>query len=345
VNEQQPDGRRTQIIATVGPSSDSRAPLEAMVRAGMDVARINFSHATHHEAAAVARHLRDIEAAGGRPVAMLGDLQGLKLRIGDLAATLDLRENEAFALTARPGERGPAIVSADLDAILGGLRAGQHVFLRDGSIDLEITDVQGGVANTLVRVGGQLTSRAGLLVPGVGIEAPALTPEDQASLDIAVELGMQWVALSFVGDASDIEATRAALDARGGTEVRIVAKIERRSALDHLDSIAAASDALMVARGDLGVEVGVESLPIWQRRLLAVGRAHAVPVVVATEMLESMRTHERPTRAEASDVAYSVWDGAAALLLSAETAVGRHPARVVSMMDRIIRRAESEAAR
>lgn len=342
MNEQRSDGRRTRIIATVGPASDARAPLEAMVQAGMDIARVNFSHATHANATEVAGRLRAIEEASGRPVAILGDLQGLKLRVGELDTNLMLSDGDAVTLSARPGHRGPDVLSADLDTLIAAIRPGQHVFLRDGTIDLEVTAVDADMVTTVVRVGGELMSRAGLLVPGADIDALALTPHDEVDLDLVVALGMQWVALSFVGHERDIEATRAALDARGGATVRIMAKIERRSALDHLDAITTAADAVMVARGDLGVEVGVEALPIWQRRILAVGRARNTPVVVATEMLESMRTHARPTRAEASDVAHSVWDGAAALLLSAETAIGDHPAHVVSMMDRIIRSAEAE---
>ena len=342
MNESTPGGRRTQIVVTLGPASSSPETMRELVAAGMDVARLNFSHAGHEEVAALVERLRDV--GEGSLVSILVDLQGLKLRIGELAGPLRLLEGHSLALS-RDAAHADGEVSADPDAFHPSVVPGSRLFLRDGTIELEVTARSESRIETVVRDGGELTSRAGLNIPALDLGVSALTPRDREDLALAASLGVDWVGLSFVGDARGVKEARDVLADEGAAGMRLVAKIERRVALDHLDGIAEAADALMVARGDLGVEVGVEAVPIWQHRIIEAGRRAGVPVVVATEMLESMRTHERPTRAEASDVAHAVWDGASALMLSAETAIGDHPVDTVATMDRIIRAAEAEADR
>ena len=343
MNDSPPSGRRTRIIATLGPSSSSAETVRALVEAGMDVARLNFSHAGHDEVAALVERIRRVEI-DGRSAGVLVDLQGLKLRIGELAAPLRLLEGDSLVLTkTAAGVDGE--VTADDDAFDASVVVGSRLYLKDGTIELEVTARSESRMGTVVRDGGELTSRAGLNIPALDLGVSALTPRDREDLEFAASLGVEWAGLSFVGDARGVEGARSALEGQGASGVRLVAKIERRVALEHLDAIAEAADALMVARGDLGVEVGVEAVPIWQHRIIAAGRRRGVPVIVATEMLESMRTAERPTRAEASDVAHAVWDSASALMLSAETAIGDHPVEAVATMDRIIRAAEAEADR
>lgn len=342
MNDAPRPGRSAQIIATLGPASRSREVIASLTAAGMDVARLNFSHASHEDVAEAVRHLRGVSSSSGRAVAIIGDLQGPKLRIGELARELRLDVGAALVLTSEPGFQGVDTLSVDDAALHGAVVPGARLFLKDGTIELEVTARSRSRLETIVRDGGALTSRAGLSVPRTDLGLPALTAQDRADLAFALTQGIEWLALSFVRHADDLVEARAVLRDAGVPEVRLIAKIERRAALEDLAAIAEASDALMVARGDLGVEIGVEEVPIWQHRIIAAGKRAGVPVIVATEMLESMRTGERPTRAEASDVAHAVWDGAAALMLSAETAVGRHPVAVVETMDRIIRRAEAE---
>jgi pyruvate kinase len=309
----------------------------------MDVARLNFSHAGQGEVAQLVERIRGIDVEGRR-AAILVDLQGLKLRIGELATPLLLHEGDRLVLTAS-GAGGDGVVEADPEAFSASVVGGSRIYLKDGTIELEVVARSESGIETVVRDGGALTSRAGLNIPTLDLGVSSLTPRDREDLAFAASLEVEWAGLSFVGDARGVEVARGVLAEQGADGVRLVAKIERRVALQHLDAIAEAAEALMVARGDLGVEVGVETVPIWQRRIIAAGRRRGVPVIVATEMLESMRTHERPTRAEASDVANAVWDGASALMLSAETAIGDYPVESVATMDRIIRAAEAEADR
>ena len=345
MNETARPGRSAEIVATLGPASSSPETLDALIEAGMDVARLNFSHMSHEDVGTLVERLRRLVHARATRVATLGDLQGTKLRVGELPQDLELAEGTALTLTAEAGHRGPNVVSVDEAALGDAVVAGTRVYLKDGTIELEVTSRSGSRLETIVRSAGTLTSRAGLNIPDVALRLPALTEQDRADLVFAVAQGISWLALSFVSGPDDISQARALLAEVGAPQIRLVAKIERAAALEQIDAIAEVSDVLMVARGDLGVEIGVEEVPIWQHRIIASGERQGVPVIVATEMLESMRTNERPTRAEASDVAHAVWDGAAALMLSAETAVGQYPVAAVATMDRIIRRAEAEAGK
>ena len=307
----------------------------------MDVARLNFSHATHDDVKSALREIRMAEAAGAGRVAVLADLQGPKLRVGDLAQPLSLTAGERLILTRAPTIRGSREVRVPDEFFSSAICAGDRIYLKDGTIELLITGRSARSLETIVEVGGELTGRAGVSAPNLDLELRAFTARDRTDLAFAVEQGVEWVALSFVSSADDVTQARELLDQLGAGAVRVVAKIERRAALARLGDLAEVADALMVARGDLGVEVGVEEVPISQHQIIAAGKRRGVPVIVATEMLESMRDRERPTRAEASDVAHAVWDGAAAVMLSAETAIGRYPVAAVATMDRILRRAES----
>ena len=313
--------------------------IEGLARAGMDVARVNFSHASHEDITRYVERIRALDAS--RQVGILGDLPGPKLRIGDLEAPLRLEVGQPLVFV-RNGADPPQTVQGPEPLFAGGLRHARRIYLQDGVIELEVTRHTASRVETTVTAGGVLYGRAGMALPDSDLEVPALTEDDRRDLRFAVELGIESVALSFVGSAHDIEDARNLLSQSGAPGVRLVAKIERRAALDDLAAIADACDALMVARGDLGVAVGVEEVPISQHRIIAAGRQRGIPVIVATEMLESMRTRRRPTRAEASDIAHAVWDGASGVMLSAETAIGDYPVESVATMDRIVRRAEEE---
>ena len=332
--------RATKIVATLGPASADAETITRMARAGMDVARVNFSHSSHETIAALVGRVRDASRVTGRPIAVLGDLQGPKLRIGDLDAPLELVEGEALAITVGGARVDGLAVSCDYDALHEEVAVGSEIYLRDGAICLQVTGVGPGLVRTTVRRGGTLTSRAGLNVPGMQPKRSALTEQDLDDLRFCARQGIDYIALSFVRRPEDLLQARAELD-RLGVEPGLVAKIETEVALEHLEAIADASDALMVARGDLGVEVGPENVPPLQRRIVQVAQRRLIPSIVATEMLESMRSEARPTRAEASDVAHAVWEGADAVMLSAESAVGDHPVETVAMMARILGRAET----
>lgn len=333
--------RGTKIVATLGPASASAEVIRALVDAGMDVARLNFSHGDHQSHAAIIEAVRQVQSESGKPLAIIGDLQGPKLRIGPLAGPLDLREGEVVRLGAgaADGDSGHTLTSS-YPSLPSEVRPGDAIYLRDGEIELRVESVSGETVTTTVRRGGTVTSRAGLTLPGASIDLPALTEQDLDDLRFSVEQGVDYVALSFVRRPEDVQAARAEL-ATLGADIPIIAKIETVLALEHLDDIVAASDGVMVARGDLGVEVGPEEVPVWQRRIIDAAARKLVPVIVATQMLESMTTHTRPTRAEASDVANAVREGADALMLSAESAVGAHPVESVAMMERIIQHTET----
>lgn len=339
MNSLPPAGRRTQIIATLGPASSTVETITELVAAGVDVVRLNFSHAGHDEVAEFVQRIRQVPASAGRSPAVLADLQGPKLRIGDLPAPLQLREGAALVLTRT--QEGPSGVTAPGELFSDAVTPGTRIFLKDGLLELRVESRSDSQIRTVVEAGGELTGRAGISIPQLDLRLPVPTDQDRHDLEFAVRQGIGWIALSFVSGPEDIARARTLLRSLGASDVRLVAKIERRAALLAFEAIAEAADALMVARGDLGVEVGVEEVPIWQHRIIAAGASRGVPVIVATEMLETMRSRERPTRAEVSDVAHAVWDGADALMLSAETAIGDFPVQTVTMMDRIIRRAES----
>jgi len=348
--------RRTKIVATLGPSSSTRDVLTRMVEAGLDVARFNLSHGSVAQHTATLDTLREAAESRGRRVGVLFDLQGPEVRLGAFAAgQVTLRQGQTFVLTTAqaPGTAERVSVEYPLPALC---LAGDQVLLDDGNIVLEVVDVRVAAAGlaagrhqpaapageiiTVVRVGGVLGDRKKVIVPGRRLDVPFMNPKDEADSGTAVTLGADFVAASFVRRAEDIHAVRDFLTARGGRQM-IVAKIECQDALDNLGDIIATADGLMVARGDLGVEVPAEDVPIIQKDLIARAMVAGKPVITATQMLESMVEHPRPTRAEASDVANAIFDGTDAVMLSAETATGRYPVEAVEMMARIARRAES----
>ncbi len=332
--------RRTKLIATLGPATDVSGVLDSLMTAGLNVARLNSSHGDRE---ALERRLAEVRAAAtraGRHVAVMLDLGGAKLRLGEVAPDIALSAGDAFELrtTDGPGDRsGASVTYAGLAA---DLHDGDRVLIDDGRIELAVVGIAAGVIRTTVLAGGPLSSRKGLNVPGVRLGMEGITGRDLDLLAWALEAGVDLVAQSFVRSADDIVRLRSAMGERA---VPIVAKIEKHEAMGDLDAIVEAADALMVARGDLGVELPLEAVPAAQRRIVAAARGAGKPVVVATQMLESMTEARRPTRAEASDVANAIFDAVDAVMLSGETAVGRDPAHVLATMDRIVRAAEEVA--
>ena len=327
--------RRTKIVATIGPASDSPALLDALVEAGMDVARLNSSHSDLDELERRCVAVREAGARAGRPVAVMLDLAGPKVRIGRVASGTRLERGAAFTL--RPGEcTGDAAGACVSYAHLArDVTLGDRLLLDDGALELEVVRVEGDTVHTRVLNGGALLSRKGVNVPGVRLAVDVVTDEDRAALAWGLDAGVDLVAQSFVRNAEDVEHVR---ELAG--DVPVVAKIETAAAARNLSDVVAAADVVMVARGDLGVETSAEEVPVLQRRIIDECRQRGVPVIVATQMLESMTSSPRPTRAEASDVANAIFDQADAVMLSAESAVGKYPAESVATMDRIACRAE-----
>jgi len=330
--------RHTKIVATLGPASASLEVVESLVRCGLDVARINASHGTSEERATLIRNLRAAAQRAERPVAVLVDLQGPRIRVGDLTAPIQLAPGQAVVF-APEGAAQPGEIPTTFD-LAADARPGKPVLLDDGLIVVEVTAVRAPRVEGRVRYGGLLKSHKGMNLPGSSVSVPPLTEKDRADAAWAVEQGADYVALSFVRSAEDVESLRALLPAG----VRIVTKIERDTALGDIERIAEASDAIMVARGDLGVELPFELVPLAQKRVIRCALEHRRPVITATQMLESMIHSPRPTRAEASDVANAILDGTDAVMLSAETAAGEYPCEAVEAMDRIIRAVEADSA-
>lgn len=338
------DRRHVKIVATLGPASSDPASVRELVRAGLDVARINFSHGDRDSWAAAAAAVRAAQSETGKPIAILGDLQGPKIRVGEVPDGCELARDDRVDLIARedaaPSQDGGRLaIGCSYLPLADEVEPGARIFLRDGEIELRVDAVEGDRIETTVRAGGRLASRAGLHAADVGGALPAVTDDDRGNIRFAAEAGFDYLALSFVRRVQDVRDARDAIGG-SGRDLSLIAKIETVSAMRSLPAIIAETDGVMVARGDLGVEAGAAEVPVMQREIVAEASRAMRPVIIATQMLESMTERARPTRAEASDVANAVWDGADALMLSAETAVGRHPARVIEMMDGIIRRAE-----
>jgi pyruvate kinase len=325
--------RRTKIVATIGPGSASHEMVRALAQAGIDAVRLNFSHGTHEEHAARAGITRAVQAELGRPLALIADLQGPKLRVGTLAGPRVLAAGETVVITGRePAQEGDLLVAPS--EIGDVLLPGHDVLIDDGHIRLVVEEVEDGRARCRVIVGGEVKSNKGVNLPGVPIPVPSLTEKDLSDLDFALGLGVDYVALSFVRAAADVRGLRTIIAERGSA-ARVIAKIEKSEAIDDLDGIVAESDAVMVARGDLGVEIGAATVPLLQKRIILRCLEAGKPVITATQMLESMVEHAEPTRAEASDVANAILDGTSAVMLSAETAIGIHPVEAVRTMDSI----------
>jgi pyruvate kinase len=330
--------RRTKIVATLGPASDTPELLHALVAAGMDAARLNLSHGTHEEHAERARRVRAVEAEVGRPIALIGDLQGPKLRIGALAAPVILTRGDQITVCAEDSATDGDLPVAP--AVIGDvLKPGHDVLIDDGLVRLHVDSVAHGRASCAVVVGGRITSHKGVNLPGVPLPIPSLTRKDTADLEFALGLGVDFVALSFVRSAADIRDLRALIE-QAGSHAHIIAKIEKSEAVDALDEVLIETDAVMVARGDLGVEIGPALVPLLQKRIILKALERGKPVITATQMLETMVHSAEPTRAEASDVANAILDGTSAVMLSGETAVGEYPVEAVGYMDRIARAIE-----
>jgi pyruvate kinase len=331
--------RRTKIIATLGPASDGAHRMEELCRAGVDVFRINFSHGDHSQHKSRIAAAREAERAAGRPLALLADLQGPKLRLGDLlSGTIDARMSSELRLIVAASSSEPDTVPIPHPELVSSLQLGDRLLIDDGKITLIVVRADGDTRICRPLAPGRLSSRKGVAAPTRPIPIPALTEKDIADGRFAIEHGVDYLALSFVQRASDLSLAREVF----GERIPLIAKIEKPAALDDLEAIVRQSDAVMVARGDLGVELSPEQVPIAQRRIVRASRAAGKPVIVATHMLESMIEAPVPTRAEANDVATAVYQGADAVMLSAESAVGRHPSAAVAIMDRIIRAIECD---
>ncbi len=326
---------RTRVVCTIGPATASDDAILGLAEAGMDVARLNFSHGTHEQHAAAAAAVRRAEEAVGRPIAVLQDLAGPKVRTGLVPGdgTL-LVSGQPFVLTTRRVEGGSDAVSVTYDGLPGDVEEGDTLMLADGAIELAVESISRDDIVCRVVTGGVLTSHKGVNLPSRSITVPTLTPKDLDDLAFGVSMGADVVAVSFVRSAEDIAAVRDA-QRRCGSEAPLVAKIEKHEAVENLQSIIAAVDGVMVARGDLGVEIPLERVPLVQKRIIASTNAAAKPVITATQMLKSMERSPRPTRAEVTDVANAVLDGTDAVMLSEETAIGAYPAESVRTLKRI----------
>jgi pyruvate kinase len=333
--------RNAKIVATMGPASSDPAIARRLFLAGVDVFRLNFSHGTAEDHRTRFATLRALERETGRPIGILADLQGPKLRVGVFAAgPVILAAGQAFRLDLDTAPGGPERVGLPHPEIFAVLSAGSELLLDDGRLRLVVERCGADFADTRVAVGGRLSANKGVNVPDVVLPLTALTAKDHRDLDLALELGADWVALSFVQRPEDVEEARQII----GDRALIMSKLEKPAAVLRLEEIVAASDAVMVARGDLGVELPAERVPAIQKRIVRVCRDMGKPVVVATQMLESMVDSPVPTRAEASDVATAIYDGADAVMLSAESASGKYPLEAVSMMSRIIEQVEADPA-
>ncbi len=336
--------RHTKIVATLGPASLHRETVAAMLRAGMDVVRLNTSHGTMAEHLDAVKLVREVAAAERKPLGVLMDLSGPKLRTGPTfdGKPVHLESGHVATLTNAAAPSTPERISVEYPRLTEDVLAGDRVLIDDGKIELEVTRTTPDGLACRVVTGGELASHKGVNFPNTNLTVAAVTDHDREAIKAGVSAGVDFFALSFVRDADDIVHARELINACDA-DIPIIAKIERRQAVENLDAIMAEADGAMVARGDLGVELLPEDVPIQQRRIIASAARNMIPVITATQMLESMVDSPRPTRAESSDVANAVWEFSDALMLSEETAIGRYPVETVAMMDRIIRRAEQES--
>jgi pyruvate kinase len=330
--------RRTKIVATLGPASASSDVLHGLIDAGIDAARLNLSHGSHEDHAARAQLVREAQDETGKPLALIADLQGPKIRVGALDAPLPLRSgSEVTVVCAESASDGELPIAP---AVVGEvLQPGHDVLIDDGLVRLRVEEVEHERVRCGVVVGGVVSSHKGVNLPGVPVPIPSLTRKDLDDLDFALGIGVDYVALSFVRSAADVRDLKDLIEHAGST-AHVIAKIEKAEGVDALDEVLADTDAVMVARGDRGVEIGPALVPLLQKRIISKALERGKPVITATQMLESMVHHPEPTRAEASDVANAVLDGTSAVMLSGETAVGEYPVEAVSTMDRIARAVE-----
>ncbi|WP_310498793.1 pyruvate kinase [Sandarakinorhabdus sp.] len=335
----EPRGRRVKVLATLGPASSEETMIERLLAAGADAFRVNMSHGTHAGQAALIAAIRSVEKKAGRPITVLVDLQGPKLRVGRFAggsAMLEKGKDFRFDRDATPGDEKRAPLPHR--EIFAAITPGARLLVDDGKLVLRVTAVSDAAIDCRIEVGGKISDNKGVNVPDVVVPLPALTEKDRADLAFALENGADWIALSFVQRPEDVAEARRLIGGRAA----LLAKIEKPAALERLEEILEQADAVMVARGDLGVELPPEHVPPAQKRIVATARMLGKPVVVATQMLESMILSPSPTRAEVSDVATAIYDGADAVMLSAESAAGQFPVEAVAMMDAIARSVESD---
>jgi pyruvate kinase len=334
--------RRAKIVCTLGPVTSSPEMIEKLVDCGMNVARLNFSHGTQSEHAQRIKALRGISRKHGRPIAVLADLQGPKIRTGAVLQgnPIHLRFGQRLIITTRKIAGTPEAISTTFRALPSSVHKGDRILLSDGQIALRVLSTREREVICQVENGGELKAHQGINLPGIKLKIPALTPKDHEDLAFALKAGADYIALSFVRTAGDVRMAKAAIKRLGGN-IPVIAKLEKPEAIENLDEILSVADGVMVARGDLGVEMSPEKVPVVQKHIISRARDALIPVITATQMLDSMQQNPRPTRAEASDVANAVFDGSDALMLSGETATGRYPLEAVSMMDRIICEAEA----
>lgn len=334
--------RRAKIVATLGPASNNESTFRALVRAGLDVARLNFSHGTHAEKLTLIEMVRKVAAEEGKNICVLGDLQGPKIRTGRLEnrKPIQLEAGQKVTITPRDIPGNGSIISTTFPTLAENLESGARILLSDGLIELRVIAVTGEDVDCEVINGGLLGENKGINLPGIPIRVPSLTEKDEADLDFAVKNGVDAIAVSFVQTVDDVRLVKQRI-ASLGVDTWVIAKLEKPQAIQHLEEILEAADGIMVARGDLGVEMPPEKVPAIQKYIIRRASEHRKPVITATQMLESMIENPRPTRAEASDVANAIYDGTDAVMLSAESAAGKYPVEAVKMMARIV--IESEA--
>ena len=340
--------RRTKIVFTLGPATESEEMLEKIIRAGADVARLNMAHGTHEWTRTMIRRIRAVGQRVGRDIAIMMDIKGPEIRTGDLSAPIELKPGETFDFTVRPsvgGEHTEEIRSVDVNYrdLVNDIKVGDTVLVDNGLIRLEVLEKNAARIRCKVLTAGELKSRRHINLPGIKVNLPSFTEKDHADTLVGLAEGIDFIALSFVRTAADIENLRAFLRAQK-SRVKIIAKIEDQSAIAHLDEIVQACDALMVARGDLGIEVPYEELPIIQRRAVQACLTHGRSVIIATHMLESMIAQPMPTRAEITDVANAVFERSDCVMLSGETTVGLYPLECIQILDKIARRVEADEA-
>lgn len=336
-----PVQRRAKIVATLGPASNSESVFRDLVRAGVDVARLNFSHGTHEEKLALIKMIRKVSREEQKPLCILGDLQGPKIRTSKLKdhQPVLLKAGNRLTITPREVPGTASLVGTTFKTLAENVEQGSRILLSDGLIELRVHEVVGADVVCEIINGGTLGENKGINLPGIPVRVPSLTEKDSADLEFALKNGVDAVAVSFVRTAEDVRLVRNRVSAYGG-ETWIIAKLEKPQAIEHLDSILQAADGIMVARGDLGVEVPPEKVPAIQKHIIRRASEYFKPVITATQMLESMIENPRPTRAEVSDVANAVYDGTDAVMLSGESAVGKYPIEAVAMMGRIVSEAE-----
>ncbi len=329
--------RRAKIVATLGPASNTEATFRELVRAGLDVARLNFSHGSHEQKTELIAMVRKVAREEGKPICILADLQGPKIRTGKLVdhRPVLLEAGKRLVITPEAVEGTVARVSTVFTTLAENLKPGDQILLSDGLIELRVVEIAGADVVTEIVNGGMLGENKGINLPGVAIKVPSLTEKDEIDLEFCLKAGADTVAVSFVQTAEDVLYVKRRIKELG-SDAWVIAKLEKPQAVDHLDSILEAADAIMVARGDLGVEVPPERVPAIQKHIIRRAAEYRKPVITATQMLESMIENPRPTRAEASDVANAIYDGSDAVMLSAESAAGKYPVESVAMMSKII---------